>query len=144
MCLAHSAGASPMSTRLADMQDDAPAIGRYVRTLLSSEHHPSGSKGAEANPVHVYMDLLQQLLCAVGGETLNGLKHFIEALLFPYDVRFIDLNYLLTGIPVMYCLLEVVSVCPEKLALRFIDKIDWIKVSYLFVRLDHPVTVQHH
>lgn len=29
----------------------------------------------------------------------------------------------------MYCLLEVVSVCPEKLAPRFADKIDWIKVS---------------
>lgn len=59
-------------------------------------------------------------------------------------MRFIELNYLFTGIPVMYCLLEVVSVCPEKLALRFIDKIDWIKVSYLFVRLDNPATVQHH
>lgn len=73
MCLAYSAGASPMSTRLADMQDDAPAIGHYVHTLLSSEHHPSGSKGVEANPVHIYMDLLHQLLCAAGGETLNGL-----------------------------------------------------------------------
>lgn len=30
----------------------------------------------------------------------------------------------------MYCLLEVVSVCPEKLAPRFVDKIDWIKVSF--------------
>ncbi|KAG7460501.1 proteasome adapter and scaffold ECM29 [Solea senegalensis] len=97
MCLAHSAGAPSMSTRLADMQDDAPAIGRYVHTLLSSELQPSVSKWSESNPVHVYMDLLQQLLSAVG------------------------------GIPVMYCLLEVVSVCPEKLAPRFADKIDWIK-----------------
>ncbi|XP_023274931.1 proteasome-associated protein ECM29 homolog [Seriola lalandi dorsalis] len=97
MCLAHSAGATPMSTRLADMQDDAPAIGRYVHALLSSEPQPSVPKGSEANPIHVYMDLLQQLLSAVG------------------------------GIPVMYCLLEVVSVCPEKLAPRFVDKIDWIK-----------------
>ncbi|XP_037554197.1 proteasome adapter and scaffold protein ECM29 [Nematolebias whitei] len=97
MCLAHSAGATPMSTRLSDMQDDAPAIGRYVHTLLSTEPQPSGSKGCEANPVHIYMDLLQQLLSAVG------------------------------GIPVMYCLLEVVSVFPEKLAPRFADKIDWIK-----------------
>ncbi|XP_019955953.2 proteasome adapter and scaffold protein ECM29 [Paralichthys olivaceus] len=97
MCLARSAGATPMSTRLADMQDDAPAIGRYVHSLLSSESQPSVSKGSEANPVHVYIDLLQQLLSAVG------------------------------GIPVMYCLLEVVSVCPEKLAPRFVDKIDWIK-----------------
>ncbi|XP_010795863.1 proteasome adapter and scaffold protein ECM29 [Notothenia coriiceps] len=94
MCLAHSAGVRPISTRPADMQDDAPAIGRYVHTLLSSE---SQSKGSETSPVHVYMDLLQQLLSAVG------------------------------GIPVMYCLLEVVSVCPEKLAHRFIEKIDWIK-----------------
>ncbi len=68
MCLAHSAGATPMSSRLGDMQDDAPAIGRYVHTLLSSESQPSVSKGLEANPVHVYMDLLQQLLSAVGGE----------------------------------------------------------------------------
>ncbi|KAF0037480.1 hypothetical protein F2P81_010354 [Scophthalmus maximus] len=97
MCLAHSAGATHLSTRLSDMQDNAPAIGRYIHTLLSSEPQPSVSKGSEANPVHVYMDLLQQLLSAVG------------------------------GIPVMYCLLEVVSVCPEKLAPRFIEKIDWIK-----------------
>lgn len=39
---------------------------------------------------------------------------------------------LATGIPVMYCLLEVVSVCPEKLAPRFVDKIDWIKVGIFF------------
>ncbi|CAB1445956.1 unnamed protein product, partial [Pleuronectes platessa] len=97
MCLAHSAGARPMSTRLTDMQDDAPAIGRYIHSLLSSEPQQSVSKGSEANPVHVYIELLQQLLSAVG------------------------------GIPVMYCLLEVVSVCPEKLAPRFVDKIDWIK-----------------
>ncbi|KAM6939676.1 proteasome adapter and scaffold protein ECM29 [Xenentodon cancila] len=97
MCLAHSAGAMHMSTRLSDMQDDAPAIGRYVHTLLSSDPQPSVSKGSETNPVHIYIDLLQQLLSAVG------------------------------GIPVMYCLLEVVSVCPEKLAPRFAHKIDWIK-----------------
>lgn len=68
MCLAHSAGARPMSTRLLDMQDDAPAIGRYVHSLLSAEPVP---KGLEANPVHVYMDLLQQLLSAVGGEIFD-------------------------------------------------------------------------
>lgn len=80
MCLAYSAGAAPTSTSLADMQDDAPAIGRYIHTLLSSVQQPTGSKSAEANPVHVYMDLLQQLLSAVGGNSclwcLNEQKMF--------------------------------------------------------------------
>ncbi|KAL6466788.1 hypothetical protein MHYP_G00245920 [Metynnis hypsauchen] len=99
MCLAHSAGATPTSQSLIDMQDDAPLIGRYIRSLLANEASPSSSapKGCETSPVQGYMDLLQQLLSAVG------------------------------GIPVMYCLLEVVSVCPQKLAARFAHKIDWIK-----------------
>uniref|UniRef100_A0A3Q2ZG40 Ecm29 proteasome adaptor and scaffold n=1 Tax=Hippocampus comes TaxID=109280 RepID=A0A3Q2ZG40_HIPCM len=43
-------------------------------------------------------------------------------------VLYMDYNFFLqTGIPVMYCLLEVVSVCPEKLAPKFVDKIEWIK-----------------
>ncbi|KAK6324485.1 hypothetical protein J4Q44_G00038270 [Coregonus suidteri] len=66
MCLAHSAGATPISKSLADMQDDAPAIGRYVHTLLSNEPltppSSAGTKGAEVNPVQVYIHLLQQLL----------------------------------------------------------------------------------
>uniref|UniRef100_A0A8K9Y658 Ecm29 proteasome adaptor and scaffold n=1 Tax=Oncorhynchus mykiss TaxID=8022 RepID=A0A8K9Y658_ONCMY len=101
MCLAHSAGATPVSKSLADMQDDAPAIGRYTHALLSdgplTSPSSTGTKGAEVNPVQVYMELLQQLLSAVG------------------------------GVPVMYCLLEVVSVCPHNLAPMFIHKIDWIK-----------------
>uniref|UniRef100_A0A672KFT5 Proteasome-associated protein ECM29 homolog n=1 Tax=Sinocyclocheilus grahami TaxID=75366 RepID=A0A672KFT5_SINGR len=98
MCLAYSAGATSTSQSLMDMQDDAPLIGRYVQSLLFSEaSSSSATKGGEAHPVHVYMNLLQQLLSAVG------------------------------GIPVMYCLLEVVSVCPEKLTPNFVDKIDWIK-----------------
>ncbi|RMB94711.1 hypothetical protein DUI87_28824 [Hirundo rustica rustica] len=101
MCLAHSAGVVPTSQSLADMQDHAPAIGRYIRNLMSGNHvsfsSSSTSKSAETNPVHMYIGLLQQLLAGVG------------------------------GLPVMYCLLEVVSVYPEKLAARFVDKIDWIK-----------------
>lgn len=99
MCLAHSAGATPTSQSLIDMQDDAPIIGRYVQSLLENETPPPSSalKGGDTSPVQVYMDLLQQLLSAVG------------------------------GISVMYCLLEVVSVCPEKLAPRFAQRIDWIK-----------------
>ncbi|XP_051993811.1 proteasome adapter and scaffold protein ECM29-like [Xyrauchen texanus] len=98
ICLAYSAGATPTSRSPIDMQDDAPLIGRYIQSLLSNEAPTSStSKGGETNPVQVYMDLLQQLLSAVG------------------------------GIPVMYSLLEVVSVCPEKLAPMFAEKIDWIK-----------------
>ncbi|KAM4640360.1 proteasome adapter and scaffold protein ECM29 isoform 5-T5 [Amazona ochrocephala] len=101
MCLAHSAGVVPTSQSLADMQDQAPAIGRYIRNLMSGNHislsSSSSSKSAETNPVHMYIGLLQQLLTNVG------------------------------GLPVMYCLLEVVSVYPEKLATRFVDKMDWIK-----------------
>ncbi|POI34563.1 hypothetical protein CIB84_001685 [Bambusicola thoracicus] len=101
MCLAHSAGVVPTSQSLADMQDHAPAIGRYIRNLMSGNHisfsSTSSSKNAETNPVQIYIGLLQQLLAGVG------------------------------GLPVMYCLLEVVSVYPEKLATRFVDKMDWIR-----------------
>lgn len=39
----------------------------------------------------------------------------------------------------MYCLLEVVSVCPQKLAPKFVDKIDWIKVSSVPLPRPHAV-----
>uniref|UniRef100_A0A673VCA3 Proteasome adapter and scaffold protein ECM29 n=1 Tax=Suricata suricatta TaxID=37032 RepID=A0A673VCA3_SURSU len=98
-CLAHSAGVVPTSQSLADMQDHAPAIGRYVRTLMSGSQATSSSsfKSGEMNPVQIYIGLLQQLLAGVG------------------------------GLPVMYCLLEAVSVYPEKLAAKFVDKTEWIK-----------------
>uniref|UniRef100_A0A8C2YS99 Ecm29 proteasome adaptor and scaffold n=1 Tax=Chinchilla lanigera TaxID=34839 RepID=A0A8C2YS99_CHILA len=100
MCLAHSAGVVPTSQSLADMQDHAPAIGRYIRTLMSSSQaavSASSNKSGEANPVQIYIGLLQQLLAGVG------------------------------GLPVMYCLLEAVSVYPERLASKFVDKTEWIK-----------------
>ncbi|XP_004711095.2 proteasome adapter and scaffold protein ECM29 [Echinops telfairi] len=100
MCLAHSAGVVPTSQSLADMQDHAPAIGRYIRTLMSGSQGTSSSlssKSGETNPVQIYIGLLQQLLAGVG------------------------------GLPVMYCLLEAVSVNPEKLATKFVDKTEWIK-----------------
>lgn len=77
MCLAHSAGVVPTSQSLADMQDHAPAIGRYIRNLMSGSHisfssSSSTSKSAETNPVHIYIGLLQQLLAGVGGKKLSA------------------------------------------------------------------------
>ena len=89
MCLAYSAGTTPLSKNLVDMQDDAPAIGRYIHTLLASDPQPLGSKGAESNPVHVYIDLLQQLLSAIGGEETSGFMFALHYfLLFVFFLHF--------------------------------------------------------
>lgn len=75
MCLAHSAGVVPTSQSLADMQDHAPAIGRYIRTLMSSSQAAaSSSKSGETNPVQIYIGLLQQLLAGVGGRNIIILR----------------------------------------------------------------------
>lgn len=75
MCLAHSAGVVPTSQSLADMQDHSPAIGRYIRNLLSGNViTSSSSKGGESNPVQIYISLLQQLLSGVGGENSQVTK----------------------------------------------------------------------
>jgi hypothetical protein len=46
---------------IADMKDQAPKISKYVKTLLT------GSR-LDASPVKTYIDLVQLLLKAVGGE----------------------------------------------------------------------------
>ncbi|KAM4053541.1 proteasome adapter and scaffold protein ECM29 isoform 2-T2 [Anomaloglossus baeobatrachus] len=98
MCLAHSAGVDPTFQSLADMQDQAPALGRYVRELMSNDMNaPDISKDEDMNPVEMYISLIQQLLSASG------------------------------GLQVMYCLLEIVSVYPQKLAAFLVDKVEWIK-----------------
>nr|DBA28234.1 TPA: hypothetical protein GDO54_008627 [Pyxicephalus adspersus] len=99
MCLAHSAGLDPTCQSLAEMQDQAPAIGRYVRELMTNgfSDPESTSKIEDMNPVEMYISLMQQLLSSAG------------------------------GLQVMYCLLEVMSVYPQKLATTLLDKIDWIK-----------------
>ncbi|XP_069812868.1 proteasome adapter and scaffold protein ECM29-like, partial [Dendropsophus ebraccatus] len=97
MCLAHSAGVDPTCQSLADMQDQAPALGRYVRELMSYSITSPDSKNGDMNPVEMYISLIQQLLSAAG------------------------------GLQVMYCLLEIVSIYPQKLAASLVDKIDWIK-----------------
>jgi len=82
MCLAHSAGVVPTSQSLADMQDHAPAIGRYIRNLMSGNHisfsSTSSSKSAETNPVQIYIGLLQQLLAGVGGKSTVFMKLLIR------------------------------------------------------------------
>ncbi|XP_039184910.1 proteasome adapter and scaffold protein ECM29 isoform X2 [Crotalus tigris] len=129
MCLAHSAGVVPTSQSLADMQDHAPAIGRYIRNLLSGNIiTSSSSKGGESNPVQIYISLLQQLLSGVGATpevaSLPVSRDFGSCA--THSSIFPAFGFCV-GLPVMYCLLEVVSVYPEKLAARFIDKMDWIK-----------------
>ncbi|XP_040217375.1 proteasome adapter and scaffold protein ECM29 isoform X2 [Rana temporaria] len=100
MCLAHGAGLDPTCQSLADMQDQAPAIGRYVRELMTNgftDLESTNSKIEDMNPVEMYISLMQQLLSSAG------------------------------GLQVMYCLLEAVSVYPQKLATTLLDKVDWIK-----------------
>lgn len=75
MCLAHSAGVVPTSRSFVDMQDQAPAIGCYVRNLASNTFiSPSSSKNGETDPVQAYIDLLEQLLTTIGGKNENGLN----------------------------------------------------------------------
>ena len=57
------------------------------------------------------------------------LHYYEEFVFFLHWEAYLMSRFPSTGIPVMYCLLEVVSVCPEKLAPIFVEKIDWIKVS---------------
>ncbi|XP_018425453.1 PREDICTED: proteasome-associated protein ECM29 homolog [Nanorana parkeri] len=100
MCLAHSAGLDPKYYSLVDMQDQAPVVGRYVRELMTNgftDLESTASKIEDMNPVEMYINLMQQLLSSAG------------------------------GLQVMYCLLEVVSVYPQKLAATLLDKVDWIK-----------------
>lgn len=70
MCLAHSAGLDPTCQSLADMQDQAPAIGRYVRELMTNgftDLESTYSKIEDMNPVEMYISLMQQLLSSAGG-----------------------------------------------------------------------------
>lgn len=43
----------------------------------------------------------------------------------------------------MYCLLEAVSVYPEKLATKFVDKTEWIKVHPMHVYFSLILYVLH-
>ncbi|XP_019632493.1 PREDICTED: proteasome-associated protein ECM29 homolog [Branchiostoma belcheri] len=90
-CLATDAGVALPADDDTPSPEGAPAIAKYVQTLL--EESGNSNKG----PVHLYMNLIKQLLTAVGGAGP------------------------------LYCLLEIVAVCPNKLAKQFTGKLDWIK-----------------
>ena len=64
MCLAYSAGIVPNMESTATMHQQAPAIGRYVRQLISEG-------GTQTQLVVAYVDIARQLLTS-----LNGKLHF--------------------------------------------------------------------
>jgi len=61
MCLANSAGVMPNIESISAMQQQAPAIGRYVRQLMTEA-------GAQAQLVVAYVDVAHQLLAAFSGK----------------------------------------------------------------------------
>ena len=104
-CLLHDAGTDlpPEVREPLPLENKAPMVSRYLQQTLSNPtlQAPRGkgnSSGMERNPALSYMALIGQLL--------NG-----------------------AGTPdVMYCLLELVAMAPNKLAGHYINKLDWIKV----------------
>lgn len=69
---------------------------------------------------------LDQNLCLNSNITFERNLGISLYSLFFMKVKIVLNSYL--GLPVMYCLLEAVSVYPEKLATKFVDKTEWIKV----------------
>jgi len=61
MCLASSAGVVPNVESTTAMQQQAPAIGRYVRQLIAGDH---------TQLVSAYVAIAQQLLTAFNGDCL--------------------------------------------------------------------------
>lgn len=99
MCFVYSVGVVFIFQSLVDMQDYVLVIGCYIWILMLSGQMVFllFNKSGEINFVQIYIGLFQQLLVGVG------------------------------GLLVMYCLLEVVLVYLEKLVIKFVDKIEWIK-----------------
>ncbi|KAK2167662.1 hypothetical protein LSH36_25g00006 [Paralvinella palmiformis] len=91
MCLSHDAGADPTIENVRDMKLQAPSIGKYVRQLIGD------NSDVEKTIIATYINLIQQLLNAIGG-----------------------------AVP-MYCLMEMVAVIREKIASSFVTNLDWVK-----------------
>ena len=98
-CLLHNADVHPDPDMPFDLGDQAPKVSKHVQKLLEQS-------GKEADsPILLYIELMQQLLSAVGGQ------------------------------PVMYCLLEVVAAAAEKLAGKLVSKLPWIQVGLILQQL---------
>ena len=65
-CLASSAGVSPNMESTAAMQNQAPAIGRFVRQLIAEG-------GSQSQLVVAYVDIARQLLAAFNGNIFSYL-----------------------------------------------------------------------
>ena len=65
MCLAHDAGLDPAIESITDMKSQAPSIGKYVRQLIGD------SNDIEHSVVAPYIQLIKQLLTAIGGKYLK-------------------------------------------------------------------------
>ncbi|XP_063962407.1 proteasome adapter and scaffold protein ECM29-like isoform X1 [Lytechinus pictus] len=107
-CLLHDAGTDlpPEVREPLPLENKAPIVSRYLQqTLANPTPQASRSKGnssnTERNPALSYMALIGQLLNGAGSPD------------------------------VMYCLLELVAMAPNKLAGHYINKLDWIK-SFVF------------
>ena len=88
-----------------DLGDQAPKVSKHVQKLLEQS-------GMEADSsILMYIELMQQLLSAVGGQ------------------------------PVMYCLLEVVAAAAEKLAGKLVSKLPWIQVGLILQQLGSCCTL---
>jgi len=90
MCLAHSAGLEPDLESTSVMQEQAPAIAKYIHSEMTT-------KPGEKDPIGLYIGIIKQLLTVIGGA------------------------------PAMYCLVEMVAMCKDKLANQFVKQLDWIK-----------------
>ena len=76
LCLVHGGGISCDTESLASMQDTSPQVALFVRQLLQTD-------ASDNAPVILYLNFIQRLLSAVGGEYIGSLEklassgHFI-------------------------------------------------------------------
>ncbi len=85
-----------------DLGKGAPKVSKHVQQLLAESDSSDAS-----NPVLLYIGLCQQLLSAVGGQSI------------------------------MHCLLEIVAVAAHKLAEKLVSKLPWIQVRFVSVCCDN-------